>query len=121
MSTDACVVLTTFSDDANGRRIIDTLLERRLAACVQVLPISSYYRCKGEINCDGEQLVLVKTRRALYPQVEAAILETHAYETPEIVQLPIEAGSVAYLSWIDAECSDPAPSDPARSSRDLDA
>lgn len=108
MSTDACVVLTTFSDDANGQRIIDALLEQGLAACVQVLPISSYYRWKGEINCDAEELVLIKTRRSPYPRVEAAILETHAYETPEIIQLPIEAGSIGYLSWIDAECDTPA-------------
>ena len=80
------------------------LLERQLAACVQVLPISSYYRWKGEINCDAEKLVLIKTRQSLYSQVEAAILETHAYETPEIIQLPVEAGSLAYLNWINAEC-----------------
>lgn len=107
MSTDACVVLTTFADDGNGRQMIDALLGQRLAACVQVLPIQSYYRWKDEISCDAEKLVLIKTRRSLYPRVEATILEMHAYETPEIIQLPIEAGSLRYLSWIDAECSDP--------------
>ncbi|MBI1309713.1 divalent cation tolerance protein CutA [bacterium] len=108
MSTDACVVLTTFAGDANGRQIIDTLLERRLAACIQVLPIQSYYRWKGEINCDAEKLVLIKTRRSLYSQVEATIQKAHAYETPEIIQLPVEAGFADYLNWIDVECSDAA-------------
>lgn len=104
MESGSCVVLTTFSDDANGRQIIDSLLQQRLAACIQVLPVQSYYRWKGRIASDAEKLVLIKTRQALYPSVEAAIREMHAYETPEIIQLPIEAGSLPYLEWIVAEC-----------------
>ena len=69
MSTDFCVVLTTFDDDAVGTNIIDALLSERLAACVQVQTIQSYYHWKGKVNCDAEKLVLIKTKRSLFHHV----------------------------------------------------
>ncbi len=102
---DYCIVLTTFSDDVIGKKIIDSLISKHLAACIQVLPIESYYHWKGEVNCDNEKLVLIKTKNALYDAVEKDILQNHDYETPEIIKLPIDAGFSGYLGWMDEECS----------------
>lgn len=99
-----CMVMTTFTDESTGKKIIDSLLEKRLAACIQVQEVLSYYHWKDESCCDREKLVLIKTNKRLYPEVEADIIANHDYETPEIVQLPITNGSNGYLSWIDAEC-----------------
>ena len=102
--TNYCVIVTTFSDDENGQTIINALLEQPLAACIQVMPIKSYYHWKQKINCDQEQQIIIKTKKNLFEQVQAIIVKHHLYETPEIIQLPITKGSVDYLSWIDQTC-----------------
>lgn len=80
------------------------LVEARLAACVQIIgPVRSVYRWQGQVERADEVLLSIKTRAALYPQVEAAIRELHSYEIPEIVALPVAAGLPAYLDWIAAE------------------
>ena len=99
-----CVVLTTFSDESTGEKIINSLIEKHLAACVQVQDIKSYYHWKGEVNCDLEKLVLIKTKKSLYEFVERDIISNHDYEIPEIVELPITAGLTGYLQWINEEC-----------------
>ena len=102
--TDYCVIVTTFSDDENGQTIINALLEQRLAACIQVIPIKSYYHWKQKINCDQEQQIIIKTKTILFDRVKAEIEKHHHYETPEIIQLPITNGSIDYLSWIGQTC-----------------
>ena len=97
------MVLTTVAEPDIARRLADGLLEKRLAACVQTLPIHSAYRWKGAIQREPEILLLIKTKAALYPEVEAYLRANHPYETPEIVWLPIAAGFAGYLAWIDAE------------------
>ena len=67
---------------------------------MQVLPIRSYYVWKGATVEDGEQLLLIKARRADYPAIEAAIRDVHDYETPEILCLDVAAGSAGYLGWL---------------------
>ena len=99
-----CVVMTTFSDEQVGRKIIHSLIEKRLAACVQVQTIESYYHWQGKVNQDQEKLVMIKTKVALYKNVEADILANHDYDTPEIIQLPVTAGYADYLNWIRTEC-----------------
>jgi len=96
-----CVVMTTCASSEEAARLATALLDARLAACVQVVPVTSYYTWQGERTTDSEQLLLIKTRRSLYVGVEAALLRLHAYETPEIVCVPITAGAPAYLAWID--------------------
>lgn len=103
-SSPYCVVMTTFADEEVGESIIHSLIEKRLAACVQVQSIESYYHWQGKVNKDKEKLVVIKTTEALYLQVEADILANHDYETPEIIRLPITAGYADYLAWIQAEC-----------------
>ena len=96
------VVLTTVESGKQAQELSQRLVERSLAACVQVLgPISSTYWWKNKVEAAQEWLCLVKTREDLYPEVEAAIGEIHPYEVPEIVALPIILGSRSYLSWLD--------------------
>ncbi|QUJ70393.1 divalent-cation tolerance protein CutA (plasmid) [Photobacterium sp. GJ3] len=98
-----CVVLTTFTDETVGERLIHSLLNQKLAACIQVQSIDSFYHWKGQVQSDREKLVVIKTTREKYPAVEADILANHHYETPEIICLPVEAGYHAYLDWIRQE------------------
>lgn len=96
-----CVtVLTTVGRADDAKAMAKALVERKLAACVQSFPIASCYRWEGKVAEDAEVLLFVKTRAELYPEVETAIREMHAYATPEIVCLPILTGSAPYLDWI---------------------
>jgi|SRR5690606_1828328 len=97
-------VQTTTGSRADGEAIARALVEQRLAACVQVIgPIHSTYWWEGAVETAEEYLCLVKSNREAYPALEAAIQELHPYEVPEIIALPIEGGSRAYLSWLQAE------------------
>lgn len=100
MPSEYCVILATAGGRAEADRIADDLVRRRLAACVQVTEIASTYRWEGEVTRAAEWLLLIKTRPARYEAVEAAIMELHTYDVPEIVQLPIERGLESYLNWI---------------------
>jgi periplasmic divalent cation tolerance protein len=102
-TTDALVVLTTVENHQDGERIAGLLVERELAACVQILPpMVSIYRWQGAVERASEVLLLIKTTRAAYPQLETTIKENHPYQTPEIIALAVEAGSGEYLSWLAA-------------------
>lgn len=104
MGTDCVQVTTTTARREDAERIAGELLEARLAACVQIAgPIESRYRWKGEIETAREWLCLIKTAAARFPEVERAIRAVHPYETPEIVETAISAGSAAYLEWIRTE------------------
>ena len=104
--TDYVQVLTTVSSPEEAERICDTLVEDRLAACVQVAgPVSSTYRWQGEIEREQEWQCLAKTEARLYEQVEAAIRRVHSYEEPEILAIPVLAGSRGYLAWVSASLS----------------
>jgi periplasmic divalent cation tolerance protein len=99
---DYIQVTTTVATRADADRIARALVERGLAACVQVAgPIASTYRWKGAIETAEEWLCFAKTRRERYADVESAIRELHPYEVPEIVAVAIVAGSADYLRWID--------------------
>jgi len=97
-------VLTTTASREDAERIARVLVEERLAACVQVLgPISSTYRWQGAIETSQEWLCLAKSRRNLYEAIEKAIRGVHPYQVPEILAVPIVAGSADYLAWLDQE------------------
>jgi periplasmic divalent cation tolerance protein len=94
-------VATTAGSEEEAERIAAALVERRLAACVQVIgPISSRYRWQGAVERATEWICVAKTSAARYGEVEAAVRELHSYEEPEIVATPIVAGSAGYLAWI---------------------
>jgi periplasmic divalent cation tolerance protein len=102
MPTDKLVVLVTCNSVEEGRKIGRTLVEARLAACVNVLqtPIESIYRWKGSVDTAKEFLLIIKTSRARLKALEAAVKRLHSYEVPEIIALPIEKGSQDYLAWL---------------------
>lgn len=111
MNDDACIVLTTFPDESAAARVLEGLLEKRLAACVQILPIQSAYRWEGELRRDPEILAQIKTRAALYPEVETFLRAHHPYEEPEILRVPVTGGSPGYLRWLAAETRSPGGAD----------
>lgn len=105
--TDYLQVLTTTDSEEEAERISAALVERRLAACVQVVgPVSSRYRWQDKVEHEREWLCLAKTEASRYEEVEAAIAELHSYEEPEIVATPIVAGSAGYLAWISDNVGD---------------
>jgi periplasmic divalent cation tolerance protein len=101
MSEQFIQVTTTTASAEEAREIARVLVEGRLAGCVQIVgPIESVYRWQGKIESAGEWQCLAKTSMAKYTAVEAAIVKTHSYETPEIIATPIVDSSEAYLSWL---------------------
>lgn len=96
-----CIAITTFETQEQAKPIIDRIISEKLGACVQCLEINSSYCWNGEVCNEPEILVLIKTRDELFEPLKAFLLETHPYDTPEIIKVPIESGSIAYLSWID--------------------
>ncbi|OUL29047.1 MULTISPECIES: divalent-cation tolerance protein CutA [unclassified Nostoc] len=94
------VVLTTAANVQEAKAIANALVEAKLAACVSILPIHSVYTWEGEINAEDEWQLLIKTDLAQFPTVEAKIREMHSYVVPEVIALPILAGSQPYLQWI---------------------
>ncbi len=99
-------VTTTTGDHHSALAIARTLVEDRLAACVQIGgPIESVYRWKGTVQTSQEWTCTIKTTRHLYPRVEQRIRDQHSYEEPEIIATPIVAGSPGYLQWLRGEVS----------------
>ena len=107
--TDKVVVLVTCGTPREANRIAAELVERRLAACVNVLGtrVRSIYRWKGKVGTAAEYLLLIKTARRKLPGLRAAVKRLHSYEVPEIIALPIVEGSLAYLRWLE-QCLRPA-------------
>ena len=97
------IVLTTTDSEEIANRIIKTLLEENLAACIQQYPVKSSYRWEGKIVHDKEILLQIKSKEALVSQIEEKILSLHNYEIPEILTIPVTDGYEAYLKWIDSE------------------
>ncbi|MBP9865447.1 MAG: divalent-cation tolerance protein CutA [Candidatus Omnitrophica bacterium] len=97
----AVVVLTTASSLREARRIASILLNEKLAACISIsAPTESHYVWQGKKEKSREYLLMIKTRRTLFPQAEQAIRQAHSYECPEILALPVSAGSKPYLEWL---------------------
>jgi periplasmic divalent cation tolerance protein len=97
-------VFTTTGKKEDADRIAQTLTQKRLAGCVQIIGgVRSTYRWKGKIEETEEWLCLIKSEKSLYKDLEKAIKEMHPYETPEIIAVPIVAGSKEYLGWLDLE------------------
>jgi periplasmic divalent cation tolerance protein len=97
------VIMTTAGSREEARRLARGLVEGRLAACVQMVPVESVYEWDGEVREDAEILLLAKTRRDRYADVETHLRAHHSYDIPEIVAVPVEAGLAAYLGWVDRQ------------------
>ena len=98
--TSYCLVMVTVSSQEEGKKIAMTLLNEKLAACINMTPVDSFYTWADKINCDREWQLLIKTRSNLFIKLAEKIQLLHSYDVPEIIALPILAGSSSYLNWI---------------------
>jgi periplasmic divalent cation tolerance protein len=99
-ATNYGVVLVTASSQQEGEAIARTLVEAQMAACVTLMPVHSVYAWQGKIHSEQEWQLVIKTDLAQFPALENKIQELHSYAVPEIIALPILAGSQPYLQWI---------------------
>lgn len=100
--TGRVVALSTVARSEDAERIATALVERGLAACVNVVPgVTSVYRWKGEVRRDAELLLVIKTRAERLEDLRQALVSLHPYEVPELVALAIEGGHAPYLEWLD--------------------
>lgn len=99
--TDKRLVLTTCGSLEEARSIAQTLVERQLAACVNIAPqIESVYRWHGEVETAPEWLLVIKTTAEAFDRLRETLIELHSYEIPECIAIAVEDGSAAYLEWI---------------------
>ena len=101
--SDALLVLSTVGTPEDAQRIAGALVERRLAACVNVLPgVTSVYRWQGRIETEPEHLLVIKTTAEGFEPLRAALVSMHPYEVPEVLALPVRGGHGPYLAWLAA-------------------
>lgn len=99
--TDACIVLTTCGSEETALTIAAALVDQGFAACVNILPsVKSYYYYMGGTHLDEEVMLLIKTSAEQFEQVSQVITDLHTYEIPEILMLPVGAGSPPFLAWL---------------------
>ncbi len=96
------MVFTTIDSEEQAQELARSMVEARLAACVQIEAVRSVYNWQGEVRSDPEWRLTIKTRTAKYAELERHIQARHTYKTPEIVRLEIAGGSSEYLKWMDA-------------------
>ncbi len=102
---DPILVLITAGSEEEAHKIAQSLVSEKKAACVNIVPhVDSLFRWKGKIDSARESLMLVKTRASLFPEIITLVKEIHSYEVPEIIALPVIAGSEDYLEWLDNAC-----------------
>ena len=101
MNSRALLVLTTCASAAEADKLAATLVDGRLAACVNTLSnVTSTYRWQNQVQREQESLLVIKTTEARFPAVEEAIRSASSYELPEVLAIPVQAGAAAYLAWI---------------------
>lgn len=108
MPNKILLVLCTCPDEESARHLSESLVQARLAACVNILdPISSVFTWQGKISVEPESLLLIKSTETSYSKLEQAIKAQHPYDVPEIIAIPILKGSADYLDWVrDNTCTD---------------
>jgi len=107
---DVLLVISTFPDLGTARQIGTHLVEKQLAACVNLVPspVESIFRWNGKTETTVETLALIKTSRDAYPALEIALARLHPYNVPEILAVPVDSGLASYLAWV-AEVTAPPP------------
>ncbi len=102
--TEYIQVLTTVEHKTDAEKIAKSLVEKRLAACVQILgPLTSYFHWQGKLDSAAEYLCLIKSSDDLFAELESEINSLHPYEVPEILAMPITKGGKDFLNWLAAE------------------
>jgi periplasmic divalent cation tolerance protein len=100
--SERLLALSTVGNAQDAERIARALVERGLAACVNVVPgVVSVYRWKGQVEREGELLLVIKTRAERFDALREALVGLHPYEVPELIALPIQRGHAPYLDWLD--------------------
>ncbi|HUI78468.1 MAG TPA: divalent-cation tolerance protein CutA [Bryobacteraceae bacterium] len=100
--TDKIVVLSTCASEQEAESLARSMVEQRLAACVNVIPrVRSYYRWKGALESAEEWLLVIKSSRDRFERLMAALEKAHSYEIPEVLALPVVEGAANYLNWIE--------------------
>ena len=100
-STQHSVAFVTTSGIGEARKIANALVEKRLAACCNIIPkVESIYRWEGKVNTDTEALMVIKTRKSLMKDIIRCVRELHSYSVPEIIFLPLQGGNPDYLKWL---------------------
>ena len=95
------MVLTTCPDAKMAKNLAGALVREKLAACVQLEPVTSIYTWEEKVEEAEEIRLVIKTRQTLYPKLEAFILKHHGYQVPQVIQIPIQNGLSTYLDWVD--------------------
>lgn len=104
--SEHCLVLSTVASEEDGERLARTLVEKRVAACVNVVPgVTSFYRWEGNVQRGEERLLVIKTRADRFEDLRSALVELHPYDVPEVIAVPITTGHGPYLSWLDESLS----------------
>jgi periplasmic divalent cation tolerance protein len=99
--SDFCLVLVTVPNETSARTIAQSLLTEKLAACIKSFGVDSCYHWEGEVQQDKEFQLLIKTRRSCFEPLVEYLSAIHPYEVPEIVAIPMIAGAMPYLNWIE--------------------
>jgi len=100
------LVFSTAPSVKSAKKLARLLCEKRLAACVNVVPsLTSFFWWQGKIDCASEALLLIKTKKTFFRKLERFLKAQHPYDVPEIIALPIEAGEKSYLDWLSSELS----------------
>ena len=101
------VVFVTAGTQEEAQKIAGTLLERRKAACVNIVPrVDSHFRWEGKLETDQEVLLIIKTRASLVDELVDLVKSIHSYEVPEVIALPVIGGNQDYLEWVDEEVAE---------------
>ena len=100
MTSEYCIAMTTLEDEESASRLARSVVEAKLAACVQLMHIRSTFCWEGRVDDATEVLVLMKTRAGVYERLQKFVRDNHPYELPEILQIPVTTGYGPYLSWV---------------------
>jgi periplasmic divalent cation tolerance protein len=100
MTSEYCIAMTTLEDEESASRLARSVVEAKLAACVQLIDIRSTFSWEGRLEDATEVLVLMKTRADVYERLQQFICDHHPYDVPEILQIPMTSGYGPYLSWL---------------------
>lgn len=102
--TEFIQVFVTIDDESKAEEIAEKIVEKRLAACVQIAgPLTSIYRWEDKVNKDREWLLIIKSSEKLFDELEKELIGLHTYDTPEILAFPVVKGSMDYLNWLNME------------------
>ncbi len=107
MESRYCIVITTAPDREEAENLAEGILDNRLAACVQMADIRSFFLWEGAMQKESEVALYIKTTEARYSDLEAYIQEYHSYDVPEIIKLPVTGGLPGYLNWLDSTTAPP--------------